>query len=493
MGRSQIAVSTAVVGLIVALGAGTLAGSWATARTGRGIPILTSVPGSSAGSVVSFDDGFAPVVKSVLPAVVNVSSSRVIRTPGSTSPLFSDPLFRQFFGSSRDFQTPPSVSRQQSLGSGVIVNPDGYVLTNNHVIEGAQDIKVLLGDKREFQARVVGGDPKTDVAVLKVDAKSLPVAAFGDSSRMQVGNFVLAIGNPFGLNQTVTLGIVSATGRGGLGIEDYEDFIQTDAAINPGNSGGALIDSRGTLIGLNTAILSSGSGGNQGVGFAIPGNMARAVMDQILKNGKVTRGWLGVSVQPVSQDIARAFHLSETSGALISGIAPGSPAAKSGLQTGDVILAIDGQKINDRRALQLKIGSLTPGTNVKFSISRNGMMKDVDVKLGELPVNAAPNPGGEPGNKGALRGITAGELTPEISSELQLPAGVKGVVVTNVDPASAAGAAGIQTGDLIQEVNRQPVTSVDGFEHAMQSASGQPVLLLVERSGETSFLVVPAQ
>ena len=349
----QVAASTAALVLVTAVGAGTMAGSWATAKTGKTIPILMTTQASAASAKVTFEDGFAPVSKRVVPAVVNVSSSKIIRTPGGDipSPFFSDPLFRQFFGNTlpKNFQIPPSAQREHSLGSGVIINSDGYILTNNHVIDGAKDVQVSLGDKRKFQARIVGADSKTDIAVLKVDAKNLPVLAFGDSSKMRVGNFVLAIGNPFGLNQTVTLGIVSATGRGELGIEDYEDFIQTDAAVNPGNSGGALVDERGDLIGINTAIVSEGSGGNQGVGFAIPGNMARNVMEQILKNGKVTRAWLGVAIQPVNQDIAKAFHLSETSGALIGDVTKDSPAAKSGLETGDIVVAVDGQKVDRQR------------------------------------------------------------------------------------------------------------------------------------------------
>ncbi len=493
----QVAVSTAAIALVVAAGAGTMAGSWATAKTGKTIPILMATQVSAAASQVNFQDGFAPIAKRAVPAVVNVSSSKVIRTPGGSisSPFFSDPFFRQFFGNTlpNDSQTPPSEERERSLGSGVIVNSDGYILTNNHVIDGAKDVKVSLGDKREFQARIVGTDPKTDIAVLKIDAKNLPVLAFGDSSKMQVGNFVLAIGNPFGLNQTVTLGIVSATGRGGLGIEDYEDFIQTDAAINPGNSGGALVDERGNLIGINTAILSGGSGGNQGVGFAIPGNMARNVMEQILKNGKVTRAWLGVSIQPVKEDIAKAFHLSETYGALIGDVTKDSPAAKSGLETGDIILDVDGQKIEDSRALQLKIGNMSPGTTVKLTVFRNGATREIAVKLGEMPGGAVQSSGTSENRGAALRGISVGALTPDITSQLKLPASTKGVVVTNVDPASAASEAGILQGDVIQEVNRQPVTGVAGFNRAMQSAGDQPVLLLINRNGTTSFLVVPAR
>ena len=361
------------------------------------------------------------------------------------------------------------------------------------MIDGAKEVKVLLGDKREFQARIVGADAKTDIAVLKIDTKDLPVLAFGDSSKMQVGNFTLAIGNPFGLNQTVTLGIVSATGRGGLGIEDYEDFIETDAAINPGNSGGALVDERGDLVGINTAIVSGGSGGNQGVGFAIPGNMARNVMEQIIKNGKVTRAWLGVSIQPVKQDIANAFHLPETYGALIGDVTKGSPAAESGLKTGDIILDVDGQKIADSRTLQLKIGDMSPNTTVKLTVFRNGATQEIPVKLGEMPGGDAQSTGASKIQGTALRGISVGALTPDVSSQLKLPASTKGVVVTNIDPASVASEAGILQGDVIQEVNRQPVTGVAGFDRAMQSACNKPVLLLIDRNGMTSFVVVQAQ
>lgn len=494
MKKFQVAASTAAIALLIAIGAGTVAGSWATAKTGKTIPILMAAQVSASGSKVSFEEGFAPVAKNAIPAVVNVSSSKIIRTKGSNpSTFFSDPFFRQFFGNSlpKDFQTPPSAEREHSLGSGVIVNADGYILTNNHVIDGAKDITVLLADKRKFQARVVGADARTDLAVLKVDARNLPVLAFGDSSAVQAGNFVLAIGNPFGLNQTVTLGIVSATGRGGLGIEDYEDFIQTDAAINPGNSGGPLIDERGGLVGINTAIVSGGTGGNQGVGFAIPGNMARSVMDQILKNGKVTRGWLGVSIQPVTQEIAKAFHLSDNYGALISDVASESPAARSGLETGDIVLDVDGQKIEDSRALQLKIGTMSPGTSVKLTVFRNGATRDITVTLGETPA-AASQPGETVENRGAaLRGIAVDALTPDVAGQLKLPAGTKGVVVTSVDPASAAAEADIQPGDVIQEVNRQSVTGVAAFDRAMQTAGSQPVLMLVNRMGRSSFVVVP--
>ncbi len=496
MKRFQIAASTGVLALLAVGAAGILAGSWA-ARSGKTIPIMMASRVSASPSGVSFEEGFAPVVRQAVPAVVNVSSSRIVKTPGSSmeSPFFSDPFFRQFFGNQvpRQFQNPPSSQREHGLGSGVIVNASGYILTNNHVVEGAKDVKVLLSDNRQFDAKVVGTDAKTDIAILKVNATKLPVLTFGDSSKMQAGNFVLAIGNPFGLNQTVTLGIVSATGRGGLGIEDYEDFIQTDAAINPGNSGGALINEQGDLIGINTAILTGGGGGNQGVGFAIPINMARNVMNQILKNGKVTRGWLGVSIQPVTQDIANAFHMSGNYGALVADVTKDSPAAKSGLETGDVILDVNGKRIEDSRALQLMVGTMSPGDTVNLTVFRNGGTRSISVKLGEMPANVSQSTsaGGSP--ETTLRGISVEPLTSDIASELKLPANTRGVVVSNVDSSSTAADAGLQQGDVIQEVNHQPITTVDGFNRAMRSAGNQPVVLLINRNGTTTFVVVQSQ
>jgi serine protease Do len=485
---------SAIVIVLVAIAVGGVAGSWITAKTGHSIPILVSAPVSAAASQVSFQNGFAPVVSKAVPAVVNVSSSKVVRSPGGNVPSpFASPFFRQFFGNSlpKNFQIPPSTEREQSLGSGVIVNPNGYILTNNHVINGAKDVKVLLSDNRKFDAKIVGTDPMTDIAVLKIDASNLPVLAFGDSSQMQTGNFVLAIGNPFGLNQTVTMGIVSATGRGGLGIENYEDFIQTDAAINPGNSGGPLIDERGDLIGINTAIITEGGGGNQGVGFAIPGNMARSVMEAILKNGKVSRGWLGVTIQPVTEDLATAFHLSGPYGALVTSVANDSPAKAAGIQTGDIIAGLDGQKLEDSRALQLKIMAMSPGTTVKLNVIRDGKARDIVVKLGEAPANLGQSGRKGDGQSSVLRGISVTDLTPDVAS--QLPEGVQGVVVTAVNLSSAAADAGVQQGDVIEEVNHQPVNDVASFTRAMRNADNQPALLLIDRDGMVLFTVVQPQ
>jgi len=441
----------------------------------------------SAATQSTLSSRFSAVVKQALPAVVNVSSSKTVTNQASQSPYYSDPFLRQFFGG--QFNAPQQ-RREHGLGSGVIVSPDGYILTNNHVVDGADDIKVMLGDNREFEAKVVGTDAKTDIAVLKVDATDLPVLSFGDSTEMVPGDVVLAIGNPFGLNQTVTMGIVSATGRGGLGIEDYEDFIQTDAAINPGNSGGALISENGQLIGINTAILSGGGGGNEGVGFAIPINMARQVMDQILDHGHVVRAWLGVTIQPVTSQIAKAFDLTDVQGALVGDVAADSPAAKADLRTGDIIVDLNGTPVDSSRSLQLQVAMMKPGTTVNLDVMRSGVRESIPVTLGEMPTT--PNEGSEQisDNSGALDGVSVETLTPEIAQELQLPATTRGVVISEVDPSSAAAEAGLQRGDVIEQVNRVPTPDYEAFAAQMQRAGNAEVLLLVNRGGSTTFVVV---
>jgi serine protease Do len=493
---------SAMAALFAAFFAGGMAGAALTAKTGHAlfaagntIPMFIAAASPVQTGQVSFAGGFSAVAAKDLPAVVNIASTKIVRSQeaGQLSPFFSDPFFRQFFG---DQFTPqqrmPREEREHSLGSGVIVSPDGYILTNNHVVEGATEIKITIGDKRDFKARVIGTDPKTDIAVLRVEATSLPTIAFGDSSKVRVGDFALAIGNPFGLNQTVTMGIVSATGRGNLGIEDYEDFIQTDASINPGNSGGALVNVNGELIGINTAILSGGSGGNQGIGFAIPINMARQVMEQILKSGKVTRGYLGAWIQPVTPAIAKAFGLSQPRGALLGDVEPGGPAGKSGLQRGDIILQMDGQPIIDTREFRLKIAMMKPGTTVKLRVSHNGVERDVSVVLGELPAQAAAVQGKEGTPSEALQGLSVDDLTPQIARQLGLPAKTPGVVVTGVESGSAAEEADLRRGDVIEEVNHKPVRSVNEFSNAISQMGKQSVLLLINRGGNTLYVVVEA-
>jgi serine protease Do len=438
-----------------------------------------------------FANGFSSVLKPTLPAVVNIRSSKVVKHNGpNMSPFFNDPFFRQFFGDQfGQGQRQPRPEREQSLGSGVIVSPDGTVLTNNHVIDGASDIHVYLSDKREFTAKLVGTDPKTDVAVLKIEAKDLPTLALGDSAKLQVGDLVFAIGDPFGIGETATMGIVSATGRGGLGIENYEDFIQTDAAINPGNSGGALVDLHGNLIGLNTAILTGGSGGNQGVGFAIPVNMVRNVMDQILAHGKVVRGYLGIYIQDLTPELAKQFGLSQGGGVLVGDVSPDTPAARAGLKKGDVILKLNGTPVDSRSSLQVQISQTPPGTPVKLDVWRDGKTRDLTVNLGELPENAEKSgPGEKP--SGALEGVDVESLTPEIAQQLEIPAGTRGVVVGSVDSSSAAAAAGLSRGDVIQEVNHKPVHNTDEFRQALAGAEGKPVLLLVNHGGVTGYMVI---
>lgn len=439
---------------------------------------------------------FAPLVRKTLPAVVNVET--VVRsTPTRSSgrrraPQGLPPGFEDFFGFGFGGQEEP---RQRSgAGSGVIVTRDGYILTNNHVVEGATEVKVTLGDHRELQAKLIGTDPRTDVAVLKIDGGgSLPVLPISTSGKVEIGDVALAMGNPFGLGQTVTMGIVSATGRAGLNPENYEDFIQTDAAINPGNSGGALVNTSGQLIGINTAIISR-SGGNQGIGFAIPISMAREVMDQLVKTGKVVRGYMGAGVQDITPDLARAFKLSSAQGAAITSVESGSPAARGGLKEGDVVTAINGESISDAGHLRLRISRTSPGTPVKLTVQRPEGKEELTVTLGTLPDRLSRSTRGNEEDRGfggdaagALEGVSVTEITPEIAAELQLPRGAKGVVVSRVAQDSAAYEAGLRQGDVITQVNRRPVNSAREFEQALGRGT---TLLLVNRGGGSVFIAI---
>ena len=443
-------------------------------------------------SLADFKNGFATVIDPDLPLVVNISSTKVVKQQNNFPGFFNDPFFRQFFGN----QTPqqgPQTEREYSLGSGVIVNPGGYILTNNHVVAGASDVEVVTQEKKKFKAKVVGTDPRTDIAVLKIEASGLPSFTLGDSSRLKVGDIVFAIGDPFGIGETATMGLVSATGRGlGGAIEHYENFIQTDAAINPGNSGGALIDLHGNLIGINTAILSGG-GGNEGIGFAIPIDMARNVMQQIIEHGKVIRGYLGVTIQGVDPDMAKAFGLTHGGGALVGDVSPGSPAAKAGLQRGDIILELDGQPVNNQDDLSVRISEMAPGTVVHLKVFRAGATIDKDVTLAEYPEKAEAAQSGAGGIAAALKGVQVQNLTPDLASQLGLPASETGVVVTDIDPSSAAAEAGIQRGDVIQEINHRPVRNVEQYQQALSGAGNQSVLVLVNSGGTTHYVVVEPQ
>jgi serine protease Do len=444
---------------------------------------------------VVFDRGFSPVVRSAAPAVVNISSSRVVKTQGGEE--LNDPFLRKFFGEEfgRQFRVPRE-RREHSLGSGVIVKPMGYILTNSHVVDGATDIKVALSDTREFDGKIVGIDPGTDIAVIKIDTDHLSTLPFADSSKVEVGDLALAMGNPFGVGRTVTMGIVSAIQRGGLGIEDYEDFIQTDASINPGNSGGALVNVRGELIGINTAILSP-SGGNLGIGFAVPSNMARNVMDQIIKTGKVTRGFMGVSIQDITPDLAAAMKLNVRKGALVGGVEPNSPAARAGLQPGDVIVELNGKPVTDSRELRLSISSLAPGTQVSMRVLRNAEAKNITMTLADVPVkqtasNIREKPG-KPEDSEPKLGLAVTELTPAIREQLELPADTKGIVVADVQEGSPAAEAGLQPGDVIQEANRKPIQNYSDFRTQVMNRGDQPLLLRVNREGHSSFIAIPSR
>jgi serine protease Do len=438
-------------------------------------------------------NSFAPVVKKVLPSVVTITSSRVVKTGFQGGDDGIPPMFRQFFGGDSDNgggqPRAPRQQKEQGLGSGVIVSPNGYILTNNHVVDRATTVTVLMADKQEYKARVVGTDPKTDIAVLKVDAGSLEPITIGDSDKVQVGDYVLAIGNPFGVGKTVTMGIVSATGRANLGIEDYEDFIQTDASINPGNSGGALVNDRGELIGINTAILANGSEGNQGIGFAVPVSVARNVMDQIVNNGKVTRAYLGVMAQEVTPSIAKAFHEPEVRGALIGDVTPNSPAGKAGLEKGDIILDIDGKPVNNSAELRMHVSLMAPGTKVDVKVFRDGAEKTLPLTLAEMPTETARNEPPENSSEDALQGITVENVTARTAQQLGLPPAATGVVVSKVDPDSKAADSGLKRGDVIQEVNHKPVRNTADFESAMRNAK-DATLLLVNRQGSTMYLAV---
>jgi serine protease Do len=466
-----------IIGILIVLVIGDNRGSFAaTAEAGR-----AASTDNNSGKLTA-PTTFAPVVQKVMPSVVNIFSSRKVKTESRNVGAFGDdPLFRRFFGDQFGGQSfTPREREERSLGSGVIISPDGYIVTNNHVVDGASDIKVSLSDKREFAARMVGTDAKTDLAVLKIDQTGLPALTLGtDSSKVQVGDIVLAIGNPFGVGQTVTMGIVSATGRGGLGIEDYEDFIQTDAAINPGNSGGALVSAEGHLIGISTAILSR-SGGNQGIGFAIPVNMARNVSDQLIHGGKVSRAFLGVMIQPVTPELAKAFKLAKAEGALISDVSPNSPAERAGLKAGDVITKLDDKSVIDSRALQLMVGETAPGRNVRLTAMREGAEHQYPVTLGEQSNDRNTT------TKGAR--APAGRALDGVSLE---PArNTAGVAVRRVDPDSAAAQAGLEAGDVILEVNRQPVTSVEQVNRYLTEGTGQAALLFVNRNGRTHYVAI---
>ncbi len=437
------------------------------------------------------NEAYERIAKSVTPAIVAIQSTQVIKV--QQSPFLNDPFFRQFFGNM--FPQVPQEQREHALGSGVIVSSDGYILTNNHVIAKATDISVTLSDKRTFKGKVVGADPQTDIAVIKIDSSSLPIASLGDSDVLHVGDIVMAFGNPFGLNFTVTRGAVSALGRSQGEIEQFQDFIQTDAAINPGNSGGALVNIHGQVVGINTAILSGNSGPEgeasfMGIGFAIPINMAKHVMEDLIKTGKVSRGYLGVEIENLNDGLAKQFHVPDTAGALVGDVTKDSPADKAGVKTGDVIRKLNGQTVSDRDQLTAMVTNLNPGSEATLDILRDGQPMTIKVTLGERPADLSVMAGGPSGvQQGTLRGITVQNLTPAIRDQLGLPPNAVGVVISQLDPNSPAAQSGLQEGDLIESINRHPVRTVGDFQKLAAEAKGQ-TLLRINRQGNGVFVVI---
>ncbi len=426
------------------------------------------------------------VVAAVKPSVVNISSTKIIKQPGMRSPFFNDPFFKRFFGDESRFFEMPREYKRSGLGSGVIVDKDGYILTNNHVVKDADEIKVKLSDEREFNGKVIGVDPKTDLAVIKIDSNHLPVIKLGDSDKLQVGETIIAIGNPFGLSHTVTSGIVSATGRANVGIADYEDFIQTDAAINPGNSGGALVNIKGELIGINTAIFST-TGGYQGIGFAIPSNMAKVVLESLIKKGKVIRGWLGVTIQPLTLDLVKQFNLGDKNGVLVGDVVEDSPAEKAGIVRGDVIVEFDSKKVEDVTNLRNMVANTLPNKEVMITIIRDGKPITVNVKITEMPAEIQTL---SKTFDNQLKGIHVQSLNPEIKKNLNVPKRITGVVITDIEDGSPAQDV-LMNGDIIMEINKKDIYNIKDYESVASSInSNENVLLLVYRQKSAFYVTL---
>jgi Do/DeqQ family serine protease len=486
--RRALALPAAGLALLLTVG---LAG-WSADRASPGVAgapasvAAAAPPEATARTIGAGQDSYASLVEKVAPAVVTVRSERRVRAAQQV-PFSSDPFFREFFGD-RFGESPRAPDRRQNgLGSGVIVSQDGYILTNHHVVDGAQEISVELTDRRSFDAKVMGSDPPSDLAVLKIEATGLPTLPLGSSDGVRVGDVALAIGNPLGVGQTVTMGIISAKGRAtGLGDGSFEDFLQTDAPINQGNSGGALVNTRGELIGINSQILTP-TGGNIGIGFAIPASMARQVMDQLIETGEVRRGMLGVTVQGLTSDLASGLGLDRVEGALVSDVTPGSAADKGGIRRGDVILEVNGTQVADSNALRNTIARLAPGSTVTILAVRDGQERTLRATLGELPSPERVTTRGG-GERGGL-GLTVQPLTPDLAERLDAR-GAEGLAVTAVQPGSRAEDAGLRAGDIILEVDRTPVRSAAALRDAVAKSSERPALVLVQRQGSRIFLTI---
>ena len=483
---SLVAVAFLVIGMILASNlpfTGTQAGSDSLWSEGT-----AKAPAGQPPSFADLAQEFSPAVVNVSTATVVQGGQRIMPFGGEESPFrefFGEEFFRRFFG---EGQIQPF--KKSSLGSGFIINSEGFIVTNNHVVAGADEIVVILETGDEYPAEVVGTDEKTDLALIKIEPKgSLPVCRLGDSDKARVGDWVLAIGNPFGLGHTVTAGIISAKGRE-LGAGPYDDFIQTDAAINPGNSGGPLFDTAGNVVGINSAIYTR-SGGNQGIGFAIPVNLAKAVISQLKEKGAVTRAWLGVMIQSITPDMQEALGLEKRSGALVADVIEDSPAAKAGIMRGDVIILFDDQKVDSQHQLPTMVAYLPVGTKVKVVVLRDGKEKTFDVTLEEMTEETAmAGPAAQPEKMEGDLGLTVQNLTLEMAREKGVDPS-EGVLITRVEPASPAAESGLRTGDIILEVDRKPVNDAESLSRILQETSGKGSLLfLVNRDGRTIFLAV---
>ncbi len=429
-------------------------------------------------------EAMAKVAEQAKPAVVNISTSRMVKA--QRHPFFDDPFFRRFFGEEPQREQKRKIT---NLGSGVIVTSDGYILTNNHVIEGAEDILVKLSTNKEYKGKVIGTDKRSDLAVIKIEEKNLPTIKWGDSDKLRVGEIVLAVGNPYGLNQTITMGIISALGRSGIGITDYEDFIQTDAAINPGNSGGALINIKGELVGINTAIFST-TGGYQGIGFAIPVNMAKSIMNSIINQGKVVRGWLGVHIQALTPELVKQFNLQDDKGVLLSEIVEGGPAEKGGLKKGDVIVEFDNKKVESPIALRNMVAATVPNQSVTVRVIRDGKLLNLKVIIAELPTDPQTSTSSL---VNTFRGISVQDISDEILKKFGITRKVKGVIVSGIDENSPAFGR-LSAGDIITSIDRQTVMNVAEFNNITSKIKPErDVLVSIIRDNSSLFVVIPSK
>jgi serine protease Do len=467
----------------------------------RSEPHLSASPATPVNTLVApASASYADAVDRAAPAVVRISVEKHVNVPdGSGFP--DDSFLQRFFGPDMGQQAPQRPGRaprrpqnaplESGVGSGVIMTPNGTILTNNHVVEGAERVMVDLPDGREFAAKVVGTDPASDLAVVHIDASNLPTLPVADSDKVRVGDVVLAVGNPLDIGQTVTMGIISAKGRATADGDNssYEDFLQTDASINRGNSGGALITTTGELVGINSQIMSP-SGGSIGIGFAIPSNMAENVMSQLIATGHVHRGLLGVTAQGISSDMAKSLGLASVHGAVVDQVTADSPAAKAGLRPGDVILKVNGVGINDSNQLRNRISALAPGSKVDLAIERDGHAEDVTAVLSETSAAPVESPASSHNTEATL-GMTVEGLTPALAREVQVPAGTTGVVVTDVDQSGAAARAGIRPGDVIRQVDGHAVTSASALRDALAGRTDRPALVSVQRQDATFFVAIP--